>query len=288
MPLFLKLLVHHILLLVLAIVLGGLAGATLVRFAPGFDSDAAQLDATRSAESIEALRVGHAEERQILSYYGTYLKNLARGEFGQSHTFGRPVRELLSERVGVTWKFVSFGLLTGCGFGILAAIAALYSAVSDGFFSLASGVLLSVPAAIAAIAALVLDAPVWICLAAVIFPRVYRYTRDLFAEAAIAPHVMAARARGVGPLGVITRHILPSAMPQTMALLGIMVSTAMAADIPVEVLAGIPGIGQLAWQAASARDLPVLVTMTMLLGAIAIVANALADLGAQAWRTSRV
>ena len=36
---FLKLLVRHILLLVLAIVLGGLAGATLVRYAPGFDSD---------------------------------------------------------------------------------------------------------------------------------------------------------------------------------------------------------------------------------------------------------
>ena len=283
----LKLLVRHSLLLVLAIVLGGLAGATLVRFAPGFDSDDAQLDAGRSAESIEALRVGHAQERQIVSYYGTYLKNLARGELGESHTFRRPVRELLSERVGATWDFVSIGLLAGCGFGLLFAVAALYSNALDNLCSLLSGVFLSVPAAIAAIAALVIEAPVWICLAAVIFPRVFRYTRDLLSEAAAAPHVLAARGRGVGPFGVMTRHILPTAMPQTMALLGIMVSTAMAADIPVEVLAGIPGIGQLAWQAASARDLPVLVSMTMLLGAIAILANALADLGAHAWRTSR-
>ena len=101
-----------------------------------------------------------------------------------------------------------------------------------------------------------------------------------------APHVLAARARGVGPGSLFMRHVLPQAMPQTMALLGIMVSTAMAADIPVEVLAGIPGIGQLAWQAASGRDLPVLVTMTMLLGAVAIAANALADFGAHAWRTN--
>ena len=282
----LRLLVRHLLLLVLAIVLGGLAGATLVRFAPGFDSDAGQLDASRTVESIEALRAGHAEERQIVSYYGTYLKNLARGEFGESRTFRRPVRELLSERVWVTWEFVSFGLLAGCGFGLLSAVGALYSAVFDSFCSFLSGMFLSVPAAIAAIAALVLDAPVWICLAAVIFPRVYRYTRDLLAETSAAPHVMAARARGVAPGGVLWRHVLPLAMPQTMALLGITVSTAMAADIPVEVLAGIPGIGQLAWQAASGRDLPVLVTMTMLLGAVAILANALADLGAHAWRTT--
>ena len=87
---FLKLLIRHIFLLLLAIVLSGLAGATLVRFAPGFDSDASQLDTSRSAESMEAMREGHAEERQILSYYGGYLKNLARGEFGESHTFRRP------------------------------------------------------------------------------------------------------------------------------------------------------------------------------------------------------
>jgi len=127
---------------------------------------------------------------------------------------------------------------------------------------------------------------VWICLAAVIFPRVFRYTRDLLAESVAAPHVLAARARGVRPGGVFLRHVLPMAMPQTLALLGIMVSTAMAADIPVEVLAGIPGIGQLAWMAASGRDLPVLVTMTMLLGLVAVVANALAELGAQRWRTA--
>lgn len=283
---FIQRLVRHILLLALAIVLGGLAGATLVRFAPGFDSDAGQLDAVRSAESIEALRAGHAGERDVLSYYGSYLRNMAHGDFGESHTFCRPVLELLSERVGVTWEFVSFGLLAGAGIGLIFAVAALYSRVFDNLCSLLSGVFLSVPAAIAAIAALVLDAPVWICLAAVIFPRVYRYTRDILGEAVAAPHVMAAQARGVAPFGVMTRHILPPAMPQTIALLGIMVSTAMAADIPVEVLAGMPGIGQLAWQAASARDLPVLVTMTMLLGAIAILANALADLGAQAWRTS--
>ena len=283
---FLNLLVRHSLLLVLAIVLGGLAGAALVRYAPGFDSDESQLDATRSAGSFEALRAERAGERQIISYYAGYLWGLGHGEFGVSRTFHRPVRELLSERAGVTWEFVGFGLVAGCGFGFLAAIASVYSAILDGAFSLLSGVLLSLPAAIAAIAALVFDAPVWICLGAVIFPRVFRYTRDNLAEAASAPHVIAARARGSGPAALLLRHVLPSAMPQTMALLGITVSTAMAADIPVEVMSGIPGLGQLAWQAASARDLPVLVIMTMLLGAVAITANAIADLAAQVWRTA--
>ena len=283
---FLKLLVRHLLLLVLAILLGGLAGAALVRYAPGFDSDASQLDPARGSGSFDALRAWRAGEHQVLSYFGGYLWNLAHGEFGDSRAFHRPVRDLLSERAGVTLEFVSLGLLAGCGFGLLAAMGAIYFTVLDGAFSLLSGILLSIPAAIAAIAALVLDAPLWICLAAVIFPRVFRYTRDLLAEAASAPHVIAARARGAGPATVMILHVLPSAMPQTMALLGITVSTAMAADIPVEVLSGMPGIGQLAWQAAGARDLPVLVVMTMLLGAVAITANALADLAAHAWRTA--
>jgi ABC-type dipeptide/oligopeptide/nickel transport system permease component len=45
----------------------------------------------------------------------------------------------------------------------------------------------------------------------------------------------------------------------------------------VEVVCDFPGIGQLAWKAALARDLPLLVTLTMLVALATQMANALAD-----------
>ena len=54
-------------------------------------------------------------------------------------------------------------------------------------------------------------------------------------------------------------------------------SIAFGALIPVEVVCDIPGIGQLAWKAAQARDLPVLVTLTLLVTAITIVVNGIAQ-----------
>jgi ABC-type dipeptide/oligopeptide/nickel transport system permease component len=46
----------------------------------------------------------------------------------------------------------------------------------------------------------------------------------------------------------------------------------------VEALCGIPGVGQLAWQSALARDLPVLISVSLLVIAFTVLANSGADL----------
>jgi peptide/nickel transport system permease protein len=61
------------------------------------------------------------------------------------------------------------------------------------------------------------------------------------------------------------------------ALAGITVSIALGASIPVESLCGLPGIGQLAWQAALSRDLPLLVNLTLLVTLVTLLANSSAD-----------
>jgi peptide/nickel transport system permease protein len=58
---------------------------------------------------------------------------------------------------------------------------------------------------------------------------------------------------------------------------GLSVSLAIGAAIPVEALCGLAGIGQLAWQAALARDLPVLVSITVLVTLVTLLANCSAD-----------
>jgi len=61
------------------------------------------------------------------------------------------------------------------------------------------------------------------------------------------------------------------------ALAGITISLALGASIPVESLCGLPGIGQLAWQAALSRDLPLLVNLTILVTLVTLLANSGAD-----------
>jgi peptide/nickel transport system permease protein len=79
------------------------------------------------------------------------------------------------------------------------------------------------------------------------------------------------------PLRILACHVAPPVLPELLALGGISVSMAMGSMVPVEALCDSPGVGQLVWQAAMARDLPVLVNVTLLLAAFTIGANLLAD-----------
>jgi len=58
---------------------------------------------------------------------------------------------------------------------------------------------------------------------------------------------------------------------------GVSVSLAIGAAIPVEALCGLAGVGQLAWQAALARDLPLLMNITIIVTLVTLLANSSAD-----------
>jgi peptide/nickel transport system permease protein len=77
---------------------------------------------------------------------------------------------------------------------------------------------------------------------------------------------------------VLFFRILGPVSPQIAALAGMAVAIAFGASIPIEELCDQPGIGQLAWQAALARDLPILVDVTVLVAALTAGASALADI----------
>jgi peptide/nickel transport system permease protein len=85
-------------------------------------------------------------------------------------------------------------------------------------------------------------------------------------------------------LRILFWHVVPSAGPQLLALAGVSVSFAIGAAIPVEALCGRAGIGQLAWQAAVARDLPLLMNITILVTLVTLLANSSADVIGHVWR----
>jgi peptide/nickel transport system permease protein len=140
-----------------------------------------------------------------------------------------------------------------------------------------TGGLLCFPAAVTALLFLYLRGGPALALAAILMPRMFRYTRNVLAAASRRHHVLAARARGVGPWGLVLRHICLPAAPELMALAGISVNLAAGAMIPVEALCDSPGVGQLVWQSATARDLPVLVPLTVLVALVTCGANLFSD-----------
>src|SRR5882762_4822766 len=105
--------------------LAGFCGATLLRVAPGFGVDEREIDGRLSAESLAMLRVSHANERNLFTYYARYLAGVVAGDLGVSRSLERPVRELLRERLAVTVNLVWYGILAAWVAGFGAALATL-------------------------------------------------------------------------------------------------------------------------------------------------------------------
>jgi len=270
---------RHLLAIAGIVLLGGLLSATLVRLAPGFDTDEHQLDPHLSEESVLALRESRAGEQNVLRYYVGYLRSAVQGDLGVSHTLGQPVQRLLRDRWPVTLRVAGIGLLLGWFLATALAFAVSLSRLSayEILGTTVSGAFLCIPAAVLALLSVIFNAPGYLAIALIVFPKIYRYSRNLLAKAYSLPHITAGRAKGLGEMRILLWHVLPMAGPQMIALAGITVSIALGASIPVESLCGLPGIGQLAWQAALARDLPLLVNVTVLVTLVTLLANSGAD-----------
>jgi peptide/nickel transport system permease protein len=276
-------LAFRIVLAVATIAVGGFVSATLVRYAPGFGTDEQQLDARLSSGSLQAIRAAANDERSIASYYVGALRRTLRGDLGTSRSLQRSVRELLAERGAVTGGIVAKGLAAAWVTALILSMATWLarSAVIEATCAIASGLLLCLPAGAMALLVILLNGPGYLALALVVFPKVHRYLSALVQATARMPHIITARARGVSRARIVLWHVVPVIRREVLALAGASVGLAVGAAIPVEALCGIPGVGQLAWQSALARDLPVLINISLLVIACTVLANSGADLLAE-------
>ena len=282
--------VRHAIRMLLLLVLGSLLGAALVRMAPGFGVHEEDLDSRLSRESHAALDQKPAEDASLIRFYIHYCGRLLRGDLGTSTSLHEPVRQLLAERIPETTKTLAIGMALAWTLGLGAAFASLlprwhWIQWSTSFIC---SLILSIPTAVLAIFFFLAQAPVRIAVGLVVLPSVYSFARGLLNRTSGLPHVLAARARGVGELGILIRHVGRVAAPQLLALCGVSVCTALAACVPIEALCDSPGIGQLAWQAALSRDLPLLVTLTLIVTLVTLCANLAAEaVGGAAFREVR-
>jgi peptide/nickel transport system permease protein len=270
----------QLLRLALLALLGGFLCATLVRFAPGYGIDERELDFRLNHQSVQEIRKQNHINSGLMSYYGRYLAAAIHGDFGTSQWLQQPVSSLVRERFPVTARSVSLGVATAWAMALLLVLASFFirNFAFDFSGTLFSGLIIALPAAVVAVLAVYLRAPVFTAIAVIVFPKLFRYLRNMLLHAFEQPYILAARARGVGTTRIIVRHVLPLSASPLFALLGISLSIAFGAAIPVEALCDSPGVGQLAWQAALNRDLPLITTLTLIVTLVTVAANSLANL----------
>ena len=270
----------RILIVVLA---GGLLAQSLIVFAPGYSADEREMDPGLTAETRQAMLKAKERDSRLLVSYSKFLNNFLHGDLGVSQSLGRPVRELLSDRLPVTLltiaKAVALGWFLGFGLAVVCSMQA--GSIVETLGQTSTNLLLCLPAALSALLLLIwgdarADAVVWV-VALALMPRIFRYTFNLLKQSYESPHVLLARAKGLGPARILFRHIIPPVGGQLIALAALSISLGLSATIPAEVVLDVPGIGQLAWQAAISRDLPLLVNLTFIVALIGTTANALSD-----------
>jgi peptide/nickel transport system permease protein len=97
----------------------------LARLLPG-DPCLASLGERATQQQCAAFRVRYGLDQPILVQFGIYLRDAVTGNLGDSIKFGRPVTELLGERIPMTVELSFFALLFAISVGIPLGLASAY------------------------------------------------------------------------------------------------------------------------------------------------------------------
>jgi len=250
-----------------ALVLLVMVGSTLlVRMAPGYLSDAREMDARYGDIARAELAQEGAQSRSLTQMLAREMRGWLRGDEGVSRQFGVPVGELIRPRLAVTGALLLRSLLLGWVLALSAALLAATRRQSGMVWQAPATLLLAIPAAVMATLCLLVGGggPVLV-MAMAIAARDFKFLYRMLRQAWLQPYLLQARAQGIRMRRLLAVHIAPVIATQLAALAGLSMVTALSALVPVEVLFDVPGLGQLAWNAAMNRDLPVLLAATLLM-----------------------
>lgn len=283
----------------------------LIHAAPG-DPAAALAGEGGDPAHIELLRAKFGLDRPLPQQFVTYVGNVVRGDLGTSLVRGRPVAEVVGERVPATLLLMGTALalssLGGVALGALAArrpygpldvtvtTAGLVGYAVPAFWLAQLAVLALglgaglVPvqgmtdaragntglAAAADVARhLVLPAAV---LAFSELAVVARLARTNLIHVLDQDYVRTARALGAPPSRVVLHHALPNALVPVVTVIGARFGTLFSGAVLVETVFAWPGLGQLLVSSTQTRDYPVLLGLVLLASLSVVCANLVSDL----------
>lgn len=283
----------------------------LIHLAPG-DPIVALAGESGDEEYYRFMRTKFGLDRPLPEQFVTYAGKVLNGDLGESFVHGRPVAQVIVERLPATLLLMGSALVLSSASGVvLGALAARrpFGAFDLGItagslvayatpvFWLAQLALLTlafrarlfpIQGMTAARAAhgglaglvdvarhLVLPATV---LAASELALVTRLTRSGLLQEMGKDYVRVARAKGVTTRRVLGRHALPNALLPVVTIIGGRVGFLLSGAVLVEVVFAWPGLGRLLLSAAQTRDYPVVLGMFLLVAFSVVVANLITDL----------
>ncbi len=226
-----------------------------------------------------------------------YISSAVRGDFGTSFSLGKPVSQLLSSAFVNTMILALFAALFAWVLGISCGIfcAVNKNRLPDRLFMGFSLLGISLPVFMAAMflqyffAFRLHWAPIsgtdsWtgfvlpaIALGWNSAGQVAQMTRTSLLETLQEDYIDTARAKGLGPFGVLVFHALRNAMLPVLTMMAIQFSSLLSGAVITETIFSINGIGRLMVQAISGRDIPLLQATSLLATTIVILGNLLAD-----------
>ncbi|MBW9052131.1 ABC transporter permease [Rhizobium mesosinicum] len=291
--------------LVISLLVVSLVIFAVMDLLPG-DPASIMLGTSASPETLAALRHELGLDQPLILRYGQWLTGVFSGNLGQSYTYGVPVAGLIVERLAVTLPLalmaVVLSVLIALPLGVLAA--ARRGGIVDAIATVFSQVSIAVPAFWVALLLIILfsttlglmpaggfpgwDAGPLPALQALVMPAVAlalpqagvltRVARSAVLDTMHEDFARTAVAKGLSRSTVLWRHIVPNALVPILTILGLQFTFLVAGAVLVENVFNLPGLGRLAFQALSQRDIIVMQDVVLFFAGLVIVMNFIVDL----------
>lgn len=247
-------------------------------------------------EMVEKLRAEMGMDKSIPEQYVQYILNILHGDFGESFAYGKPVVDLIAERLPNTLRLsltsMAIAIVIGLGVGILSAVKqysawdylatviALVGVSMPRFwlalmlvllFSVNLGILPAFGMGGGSFGDMVLHMIMpCICLTVAPAATFTRITRSSMLEVIGSDSIKALRARGMSERTILWKHALKNALPPIVTVFGLQLATAFTGAILTETIFSWPGMGSLIVGAIDNRDYS-LIQGTVVLVAFAFV-----------------
>ncbi len=283
----------------------------LIHWAPGSFLDQLRVHPGIPESVIERLEERYGLDRPWHLQYSAWLAGVARGDFGPSLRFQRPVSDLLKESLPRTLALAGlalvFCLVAGTALGLVSvrslngswdrgacraalalasthpvilALLGLSFAAATGALPLGGGSSLGASSlswsgrAADFARHLMLPGAVLIL---VLLPGFFLHARGVMAEVLPLPFVAASRAQGLSEGTIVLRHLLPVTLAPLVSYASSSLSRVLNGAFLVEVVTGWPGMGRLALVALRERDSFLLLGTLVVAAVILVLGNLLAD-----------
>ncbi len=297
--------IRRVLISILVVFMVSIFSFSLMQLMPG-DPARLALGFEASEADVQALRVEMNLDKPVVQQYIYWIKNLFKGDLGDSVIYKRPVKDMFAERIPRTVNIGICALLVGIPIGIIFGVicAVRRGRVSDQIITFFTTMFLGMPVFWIGILGILVFA-IWlgilpiqgyvapskdfkefilhailpvICMSLGMSAGLSRQTRTNLLDSINQDYIRTARANGLPERSVIYKHALKNALIPVITVVGMSVRIVVGGSLLVEQIFNIPGLGTLLTTALNNRDYMIVQNCTLLISLFTVAANLLVDI----------